>query len=92
MAATKRQEIEQEIEHVLLEQWDPLNVHLQPGPHANYDAYAPDLYSLLARGGSDVQVARHLHQIEHQDFGGPEPPTRDLRGVLQSLRAIEHRI
>jgi hypothetical protein len=89
MSVPERQEIERAIGRALLEEWDPLNVHNEAGPHTEYTRYVPELYSLLARGGSDVQVARHLHQIEHRDFGGPEPPTRDLSVVLRTLRAIE---
>jgi hypothetical protein len=89
MPSGEREEIERAIGRALLEQWDPLGLHDRPGPHEEYARYVPELYSLLARGGSDVQVARHLHRIEHQDFGGPEPPTRDLGPVLRTLRAIE---
>ncbi len=73
----------------LLEQWDPLGVHEQPGEHEEYTKYVHDLYNLLARGGSDVQVARHLHTIERDEMGHPELATRDLSALLKTLRAIE---
>ena len=92
MSAQERTAIEREISHALLERWDPLGVREQPGVHEEYTGYAPELYSLLARGGSDTQVARRLHQIEHDSFGGPELPARDLSGVLRELRQIERRI
>jgi hypothetical protein len=92
MSDQKRTAIEREISLALLERWDPLGIHEQPGVHEEYADYAPELYSLLARGGSDTQVARRLNQIEHEKFGGPELPTRDLSGVLRELRLIEHTI
>jgi hypothetical protein len=92
MSDPNREAIEHDIGDVLLGQWDPLAVHDRPGPHEEYSRYVPGIYSLLARGGSDLEVGRRLQQIERADFGGADPPTRDLRGVLQALREIEHRI
>ena len=94
MPALERVQAEQVIERALLEEWDPLGVRDEPGAHREYVRYAPELYSLLARGGSDVQVARYLCQIEHRDFGGPAPelPGRDVSAVVRTLRAIERRI
>lgn len=91
MSDQERTTVEREISRALLETWDPLGVHDQPGVHQEYEGYAPELYSLLARGSSDTQVGRRLHQIEHEKFGGPELPTRDLSGVLRELRMIERR-
>ncbi|HEY9516329.1 MAG TPA: hypothetical protein VIQ74_11680 [Gemmatimonadaceae bacterium] len=92
MSDPERTAIERAIGRALLERWDPLGVHEQPGEHGEYTRYVAEIYSLLARGGSDTQVARRLHQIEREDFGMPESPTRDLSAVLVELRTIEHRI
>lgn len=92
MSDPERAAIERAIERALLERWDPLGVHDQPGEHNEYAGYVAEIYSLLARGGSDTQVARRLHQIEHEDFGRPDTPPRDLSAVLVELRMIEHRM
>lgn len=92
MPESERSAIERAIGYILLEQWDPLGLRSQPGEHEEYMSCAPEIYSLLARGGSDTQVARLLNRIEHERFGGPETSTRDLSSVLRELRAIEHRI
>lgn len=92
MPGTEREVIEREINRVLVEQWDPLGVHTQPGEHDEYRRYVPSVYSLLARGASDVQVARFLHQIERDELGHPELAQRDLTPVLQTLRALEREI
>jgi hypothetical protein len=92
MSDQDRTEVEREISRTLLERWDPLGVHDKPGVHEEYADCAPEIYSLLARGGSDTQVGRRLQQIEHEKYGGPEHPTRDLSGVLKELRMIERRL
>ena len=77
---------------VLLDQWDPLAVHDLPGVHAEYAAHAHELYDILARGGSDVQVERYLRHIERDDMHHPELATRNLRPVLDALRKIEREV
>ena len=77
------------IERVLLQEWDPLGVHEQPGPHPEYAPYAHDLFSLLMRGASDVQVERRLREIERDDLQRPELADRDLSAVVAALRAVE---
>jgi hypothetical protein len=89
MPGAGREAMERAIGNALLEQWDPLGVHERPGAHDEYAQYAPGVYSLLARGASDVQVARHLHKIEADELGHPELATRDLTPVLRTLRALE---
>lgn len=85
----KARAAEARIERVLLEQWDPLGVHGQPGPHAEYAPYAHDLFSLLMRGGSDLQVERRLHEIERDELHRPDLAERDLAAVVAALRAVE---
>ena len=79
---------ENAIRRVLLEQWDPLAVRDQPGPHAEYEPYVHDVFSMLARGASDVQIARLLHRIESDDMHHPELIERDLTPVVKALRAV----
>lgn len=92
MTSPERDAIESAIGRALLEQWDPLDVRERPGMHDEYTRYVHDIFSLLARGGSDVQVARFLHRIESEELGHPELATRDLTTVLQTLRALERTI
>ena len=80
------------IGEVLLNQWDPLAVHEMPGVHEEYAAHAHELYDLLARGGSDIQVERYLRHIERDNLHHPEGATRDLRAVLDALRKIERTV
>ena len=61
MSSFDRLAAEERIERALLEQWDPLGVATAPGQHAEYHSYAHEVYNLLARGASDTQIARYLH-------------------------------
>ena len=92
MPAQARADAEAAIRSVLLQEWDPLGVHEIPGPHAEYDRHAAEVYELLARGASDVQVERYLHHIERDDLQHPELATRDLGAVLRKLRELERTI
>ena len=80
------------IGEVLLQQWDPLAVHDMPGVHAEYLTHAHEIYDMLARGGSDVQIERYLRHIERDDMHHPEGSTRNLRAVLDALRKIERTV
>lgn len=77
------------IERLLLERWDPLDLRTTPGPHAQYARYAHEVFSLLARGGSDVQIARFLHRAERDDLGRPDLADRDLSPLVRDIRGLE---
>jgi hypothetical protein len=58
-------------------------------PHPEYDRFAHEVYSLLARGASDTQVERFLHQLERDHLGHPELSTVPLTALMTTLRALE---
>jgi DNA-binding NarL/FixJ family response regulator len=84
--------IEAEIGQLLLDHWDPLGMRDQPEPHARYPEYAHEVYNLLARGASNTQIGRRLHQAESGELNHPELATHDLTPLLHALRLIEKRI
>lgn len=88
----ERAAAEREIERVLLDQWDPLGVRASPADEHAYAPYAHEVYGLLARGASDVQIARHLHHIERDNLAHPELAGRDLSHVVRALRKLEAQI
>ena len=93
MSAEPREKIEAEISEILVEAWAPLGDDAPSEQAAvTYAAYAHELYSLLARGASDVQIARRLHVAERDELGHPELNTRDLTSLMARLRQIERRI
>ena len=92
MSTLTRDEAENAIQSVLLERWDPLGVRAEPGPHTEYTAYAHEVFGLLLRGGSDVQVERYLRHVEIDVLHRTELIGHDLKPVIQSLREIESRM
>ena len=89
MGSLDRPAAEERIGRVLLEEWDPLGVASAPGEHLEYQLYAHEVYNLLARGASDVQIARYLHRAEDSELGHPELASRDLEPLVTRLRTIE---
>ena len=92
MSSLDRPAAEEHIERALLEQWDPLGVASAPGEHAEYHLYAHEVYNLLDRGASDVQIARYLHRAEDGELGHPELASRDLAPLVTRLRTIERQM
>ncbi|MGH7620447.1 MAG: hypothetical protein ACREPM_24785 [Gemmatimonadaceae bacterium] len=92
MTAENRAALEAEIDHLLVQHWDPLGTGGQPDAQAGYASYAHEVYSLLSRGASDTQIGRRLHQAESVELQHPELATRDLTVLLRALRAVEKRI
>lgn len=92
MSVEDREAIEAEIEAVLLEQWDPLGKRTDTTRYGGYKDYAHEVYNLLARGASDTQIARRLHEAEAKELDHPELIERDLSAMMRVLRKIESRI
>ena len=92
MPAHGRDAVEAEIGRILLEQWDPLGLGAGPAPGGGYASYAHEVYTLLARGASDAQIARRLHQAERDELQRAELADRDLTPVVRALRALEPRL
>ncbi|HKG91830.1 MAG TPA: hypothetical protein VKA84_08070 [Gemmatimonadaceae bacterium] len=89
MPTQSRDAVEAEIGRILFEQWDPLGMCGKTEPRGAYGLYAHEVYSLLARGASDVQIARRLHLAERDELNHPELLERDLTPVVRALRALE---
>ena len=87
MASLERGAAEAAIGQVLQDHWR----EAASSPPA-LQAFAHDVYNLLVRGASDVQVERHLRAIERDDLHQPELGAQDLQPVLRSLRTIERSI
>lgn len=92
MPVQERAAVEAEIAQILLDQWDPLGVRNTPETPTRYAGYAQQVYALLARGASDVQIARRLHQAERDELQHPELVTNDLTPLVRALRAVERRL
>jgi len=89
MASLGREAAEAAIGRVLLDRWQGAG---DAGSSPPIETVAHDVYNLLVRGASDVQVERHLRRIEHDDLHKPELADQTLGPVLESLRSIERSI
>jgi hypothetical protein len=92
MSTLNRDEAENAIQSVLLDRWDPLGIRAEPGPHTEYTSYAHEVFGLLLRGGSDMQVERYLRHVEVDVLHRSELIGHDLTPVVRSLREIESRM
>ncbi len=81
----ERADAERAINALLAQHWDPLLSH----DAASYQHVGHEVYALLARGASDVQVGRYLHQVEREEMKHPDADERDLGAVLRLLRGVE---
>ncbi len=89
MASLTREAAEEAIGRILLDQWDPSGARFTPGAHPQYAQLAHEVYGLLLRGGSDVQVERLLRRVAQDELHRPEPGAGELDTVVHALRTIE---
>ena len=89
VASLGREAAEAAIGRVLLEHWQGM---ADGGSSPPVEGFAHDVYNLLLRGASDVQVERHLRAIERDTLHNPELATHTLEPVLKTLRGIERTI
>jgi hypothetical protein len=89
MASLTREAAEEAIGRLLLEQWDPTGERFTAGAHPEYARFAHEVYGLLLRGGSDVQVERFLRRVAHEELHRPDPAEGELDAVVHALRVIE---
>ena len=90
--ATPREDVERSIARALTDQWNPLGLNASVEPHHEYDLYVHEVFNLLARGASDMQIARFLHRAERDELGHPELASAPLTPLLTTLRALERTI
>jgi hypothetical protein len=57
------------IRAILWEDWDPIGVNDNPDISNEYDSYADQIYSMIARGDNTEELARHLSFISKELMG-----------------------
>jgi hypothetical protein len=75
-----------EILSVLADIWDPLDVRAGKYQRNEYESYVDDIYNLLVKGATDVQIEDHLSQTARQRMA--MKPPRSTPRAIQALRAI----
>jgi hypothetical protein len=68
-------------------EWDPIGVRDIPGAEDEYDAYIPEIYSLLVNQSSEKEIFAYLWQLETEHMGltGNETATRNFAKTLLNL-------
>ena len=60
----------QQIQHVLLQDWDPLNIQKDAAMQDEYDAYIADVLDVLENeSATAADIAGCLQEIEHEFLG-----------------------
>jgi hypothetical protein len=62
-------ELHTRINEVLHYIWDPIGVRGEPNARDEYDAYVPQVYSLLQAGATAEQIAVRLDEIATERMG-----------------------
>jgi hypothetical protein len=86
MDKKRLREIQDSIRHVLLHDWDPIEVANEPLAQSEYDSYVGAVYRLLASGASEQEIADHLWKIETE---GMELSRGDPSALLPVARKLK---
>lgn len=78
-------ELYRRIDEVLHYLWDPIGVAGIPGARDEYDAYLPQVFSLLTTGAGADEIADYLTEISAQAMGLGNNRERDRHTATQLL-------
>lgn len=73
----------------ILRRWDPIGV--APGefaPADEYDGYAPQIVSMVARGGSVEALSEHLQRLRTDAIGVEADSDRDAEVAEEIVAAL----
>jgi hypothetical protein len=76
-----------EIQHVLMDVWDPIGVKDEPNTQDEYDSYIGGVYGLLVGGASDEEIEDHLRKIVTDRMQLPAKKD-DMGDTVKALRRI----
>ncbi len=71
------EEFYRRIDEVLHYLWDPIGVASIPGARDEYDAYLPQVFSLLKAGAGADEIADYLTEVSTQAMGLGSNQERD---------------
>ncbi len=61
--------IQNDIHQILINEWDPIGVAMEPEAQAEYDCYIGGIHSLLNKSADKTKIVSHLRQLEMVDMG-----------------------
>ncbi len=85
-------EIQDGIQRILLNEWDPIEVRGIPEAKGEYDDYVGGVYRLLATGASPQKVAEHLAEVELTTMGLPRRAIESVLPVAEELCRLDVRL
>lgn len=84
-----KQFLMQEIQKILLNEWDPIGIQDIPEAQDEYDSYVSDIYKLIQSKRTESEVFDYLWGIEteHMGLSGDKKHTQTIAHKLFKLSA-----
>ncbi|CAM4262762.1 DUF1871 domain-containing protein [Acinetobacter pragensis] len=81
----------QQIQNVLLHDWDPLNIRKNSSMQDEYDAYIVDVLDILEdENATAAEIAHCLQEIEHEFLGLKKPTDRAEKAAAKIWQHFEN--
>lgn len=77
------------IHKILINDWDPLGVNLEPGAHGEYDSYIPTIYRMIVQGVSEDTMEDYLDSVAYESLGLPSNNDLDLRTISVARKLLD---
>ncbi len=84
-----KQFLMEEIQKILLKEWDPIGIQDIPEAQDEYDSYVSDIYKLIQSKRTESEVFDYLWGIEteHMGLSGDKKHTQTIANKLFKLSA-----
>jgi hypothetical protein len=84
-----KQFLMEEIQKILLKEWDPIGIQDIPEAQDEYDSYVSDIYKLIQSKRTESEVFDYLWEIEteHMGLSGDKKHTQTIAHKLFKLSA-----
>ena len=80
----------QQIQHILLHDWDPMNIRKNTSMHDEYDNYIADILDIFENEHATVtKIADCLQMIEHEHMGLTKNPARAQKVAEKVWQSFE---
>jgi len=84
-------QLTEQVQRVLLQDWDPIGVNDEPLAQDEYVSYASKIAGMLWHGADKARIADHLYQIETHAMGLSGSQARCESVALKLLSLVAQR-
>jgi len=77
------------IHKILINDWDPLGVNLEPGAHNEYDSYIPKIHGMIVGGATEDALEDYLDSLVHETLGLPPSTDMDLVNINVARKLLD---